>query len=248
MPTKGDRVDTAYSMLRISGQTRVTTDTEKALALGRLETMAHGYQNMNIDTGYFFEETPNLLTNHRMQWGFRDFVSANLAITLPDYNKEIHADVRRMATVGHSQMSNITAVRPPLLRSRRSPIGSGNRRRYYGYWRTTQPFVELAPASAQTFKLIIGDIENYSEPYMSYLGVGETIDSYTIDSDDGLVVVSSALASPLINYQIRADGTSNNVVSNDWLQLKITAVTSTGRQTVRWTNFILIDASDIPAT
>lgn len=247
MPTKGDRIDTMYSMVKISGRTRIPDDGEKALALSRLETLAHELQEQNIDTGFFFEEEPNLLTNHRMQWGFRDYMSAILATKIPDFKGQIDPWVMQLAVTGQSKMANITAPRNILTRSVLSPIGSGNRR-FNRLWRTTQPGIIQAPPSAQTFTLIIEDIENYSESYISYLGTSETITSFEIEADDGLTVVSSTLASPLINYQIQAEGASGEVISNALLQLKITAVTSEGRQTVRWTNFRLIDASEIPRT
>jgi hypothetical protein len=147
-----------------------------------------------------------------------------------------------MAQNGYSFLSSDTAVVTPVPYPSRMPRGSGSSLRYNRWQRYYQP-TATAPTSAETITMYIDDINDFVEHFDSYLASGETISSYTIEADNGLTIVSDSLSTPDISYRIQADG-NNDTASDDYLEVKIVATTSTGRKETRIINFRLL-ASDI---
>ncbi len=239
MTTKADIVAGAYTQLRISGITVDPTSDDNTLALERLENMAAMFYGGNICTGYTFEDDPDLSSNHNMKrrfWlSYQVMLAANL---LSDFGKDATPSLASKIKIASSFLNSQTAEVPEVQYPARQPVGSGNtfrntHRRFFSP--TTEP-----PVSCATKKLAIDDINDYVEHFDAYLDMvaGETISSFTIDSDTGLVVVSSSSTDEDVAYQIRADGGANSD-SQALYQVVIVVTTSTGRKTTRLINFSL---------
>jgi len=239
MTTKADIINGAYSHIRISGLTVEPGPEENVKALDRLENMAAELYGNNIDTGYNFEDSPDINSNHNMKRRFWLSYQVLLAQRLAnDYGKQIPPSLALSIKAASSYLSARTAEVNPVEYPSRQPLGSGNRRgrTYYRFFsQETQP-----PVSSATVKLAIGDISNRIEHFDAYLNLvdAESIASFTIDSDTGLTVVSSSISDNDVIYQVEAEGGSTDV-SSSLYQVVIVITTSTGRKTTRLINFSL---------
>ena len=247
MTTKVQIVNDAYSQLRISGLTVQPGAEDTELALHRLDTMMAELSARNICTNYNQElgyGTPpdaNSLTN--VPVSYWHMMATNLAIRLvPDFNKAIPPNLQAQASQALSLASaqsaadNIREVDYP----RRMPRGSGNTLRFNRWQRYQRPN-ELPPNDCATNQVTIGDINDYTESFVSYLNDAETIASFTIEVDDGLTIQSSSNDDPLISYRIKVDDNSSNGV---WQQVKIIVTTSDGRIETRLINFDVTGTSN----
>ena len=224
----------AYDRMRISGITVNPGARENVIALRRLERMAARWQSKNICVGYNFEDQPDLNSDSNVPEEFRDAFESNLAFWLcTDYGKQPSQTLVLEQQSTLSQISSATAIVTRIKHPTRQPIGSGNTLRYNRYQKYYRPPVD-APVSCATNKMNIGDVNDFTEHFESYLNGTEVISSYTIEVDDGLTIVSDSLTSPDINYRIEAVG---GVTA--FLQVKIVATTDTGRIETRIINFEL---------
>lgn len=237
MTTKADRINSAYSKLRISGLTVDPSPEDLSLALMTFENMMSELEmgrNICMDFNFEVDPDPNSITNVRqMYW---NMIDCNLAVRLvPDFNKEIPPILLSQASQSLSTASSISAAENVrMLRAPdRMPIGSGTDLRFNKYQRFNRT-AKIPPQDCATNKIIIDNINDYTESFRAYLG-DETIASFTIEADDGLTLVSSSNDDPLISYRIRAD--DNTVSSGTWQQVKIIVTTSTGRIETRFINF-----------
>lgn len=231
---KIDIIVGAYDRMRISGITVNPGARENVIALRRLERMAARWQSKNICVGYNFEDQPDLNSDSNIPEEFRDAFESNLAFWLcTDYGKQPSQTLVLEQQSTLSQISSATAIVRPIKHPSRQPIGSGNTLRYNRYQKYYRPPID-APVSCATIKMSIGDINDFTEHFESYLNGAEVISSYTIEADDGLTIVSDSLTSPDINYRIKADG---GITA--FLQVKIVATTDTGRIETRIINFEL---------
>lgn len=233
---KIDLVNCAYSQLRISGLTVDPTPEDLAVALDRLEAMAAEWESRNICTGYNFTDRPrpNDVTNIEL-WTKQAF-ETNLAVRLiPDFNKAVPPALEMQARQALSNISGriakkkIREVRYP----ERMAIGSGNDLRYWpyqNYYRETTP----PPNECSTNFIFIDDINDYQEDFTAYLNQNEVIDSFTIEADPGLSLLSSSQNGNIIEYRVRAE---NQERSGEWQQVKIVVTTDTGRVNTRLINF-----------
>jgi hypothetical protein len=240
MTTKVDLINGAYSKARISGLTKSPTPDDLDLALVVLEDMMEEYFGRNIDVDYFFEDSPDSNTPHNVERKYWNAIKALLAgRLLADFGKDPNDSLARQINSGFSFLSSSTAPVKQTSYPSRQPTGAGNGRwnRYQRFYRTAAE----APLSATTNHMLIDDIDDFVEHFDAYLRDGETVSSYTIEADTGLTIVSSSLTSPDIDYQIQADGTSSET-SSEFLQVKIVATTSLGRQETRIINFDLKQA------
>jgi hypothetical protein len=120
----------------------------------------------------------------------------------------------------------------------RMPVGSGNRRRFGRFGRRFfGPSQPEAPQECATKRMYIGETADFTESFESYLRGAETLSSYTLEADDGLVVLSETLTSPFITFSVRADGNSSG--TDGFLRIKITATTSLNHVEIRFINFEL---------
>lgn len=228
---KVDRINAAYSKLRISGVTVEPTPEDLELALQELENMM---SEIKISIGYNFEDEPDpnsVLGVDRKYW---NMINNNLAVRLiADFNKAVPAALIAQASqsmsvaVGYAAADRIRQVQYPT----RMPTGSGNTNRFGRWYRFAHP-VQLPPNDKETVIVQPGDVDDYQVDFSAYLGNQETIDSFTAELTDGLTLESSNNASPIINYRVSvADG------AKVWQQVKITITTDLGRVEYRTINF-----------
>lgn len=248
MTTKIDRINSAYSRLRISGLTVQPSPDDIVLSLNRLEEMMYEFEyTRNMCMDYNFEEfpDPNSLTN--VIAPFWSMIDTNLAVRLaPDFGKVVPIELMRQASGAYSSTSGAIAVRNQneLQYPRRMPLGSGNNYRFNRFQRFQHPG-RLPPNECATHKMLVGEINDYQESFRAYLKSTETIDSYTIVSDVSLIIVSSANADPYIDYRIQANQLSTQ---GTWQQVKITITTNLGRVETRLINFEIERAVTVGST
>ncbi len=239
MSKKIDVINDAYSQMRISGLTVQPTPEDVEIALMRLENMMAELEGRNIGIGYSFEEEPDPDTLTNVAREFWHMMATNLSIRLlADFNKVVPQSL--IAQAGQSLSNASGRVAASLLREvsypSRQPIGSGNRR---GYVRSNRYYsdVQEAPISADTNKVYPGDISDYSESFESYLNSGETIASYTIESDSLLSLSNDAISSDLIVYRVTV---TESVSGSSYQRVKIVATTSDGRKETRFVDFEIL--------
>lgn len=245
VPTrKIDFINDAYSQLRISGLTVIPGGEELNTALSRLEDMAYEWEPRNICTGYNFTENPHLDDPTGVHPRANQAFSTSLALRLiPDYNKAVPP---RLLTQAKGSLATLSAWsasqnQRQILYSRRQPIGKGNEiygNRYQRYYNIIGP----APVSCETNNLRIDDIQDYYEEYATYLTPLDSIDTYTIEVDPGLDLISDSLDGTRINYRIQAKSTAQ---TGTFQQVKIVITTAAARQDTRIINFNAIPSQTI---
>jgi hypothetical protein len=244
MDLKSDIIKNAFSELQISGITVNPTADDNQLALIRMEQLAHEYLARNINIGYKFEESPSSLSSSGVAPEYLNAFSICVAQRmLSDFGKGMTPDPNLMnnyrAAVSH--LSSGTATINPALPGSRFPRGSGNTRgwSYYAHYNRT---VEQAPNEGDTIRLIVGDIDDYTEDFSGYLNVGEDVSSYEISADSGLTISNDSLTSPVVSYRVEAVGTEKDQFSTRLYQrVALIVTTSTGRKTTRHINFDVRD-------
>lgn len=240
---KGDIINGAFSKMRISGLTVSASPQDNALAIDRLEDMAAEFAGRNIITDYNFEDDPDTGSTHNLDRKFVDSYKSNLAVRLfPDFGKGMQPDpvLMSQAQQGFSFLSAITAPRRQTQYPSRMPRGSGSTRlnrwnRYY------QP-VDEAPLSSATNTMFIGDTDDFTEHFDSWLKDGDLLDTYTIEADEGLTINSDGLNNDLtdVNYRITATGNADTN-TNTRLDVTIQATSMDGRVATRVINFELVE-------
>lgn len=241
--TKGDIILGAFSLMRINGLTVGPDGFDNETALDRLENFAAMLCSRNICTSYNFTENPNLsdLTNIPIKYNI--MMESNLAVYLcPDYGKEVPPVLAALAasTMNTASASCALEILQPVTYPDRMPVGSGNLR-YFPYNNFRQG-PALPPESCTTHDMFVGDINDYTENYTQYLGSAETVASYTIEADQGLLIVSDSLSSPVISYRIEA---LSQQTTGNWQQVKIVVTTSTGRINTRLINFNVLQSQTV---
>ena len=233
---KGDCINKAYELLRISGLTSIPTPSEITTALEELESMAHEYLVDGICFGYNFEDSPGINSSSNIPPEYRIPFALCLATRLTVYFGKGASDKidpilfqRQSGAVSFLRGSTIELAR--IRPSNRCPVGSGNERNGYNKYFVTP---KQAPVSCKTNKMVIGEIDNFIEHFDSFLIDSEVILSYTIEASTGLTIVSDSLLTPDISYQISATGTTEGLE-----QVKIVATADSGRVEIRLINFDL---------
>jgi hypothetical protein len=219
---KVDRINAAYSKLRISGVTVDPTPEDLELALQELENMM---SEINISIGYNFEDEPDPNSPLGVDRKYWNMINTNLAIRLiADFNKAVpgalvaQANQSMSAAVGYAAADRVRQVQYPS----RMPSGSGNTNRFGRWYRFAHP-VQLPPNDKETVIVEPGDVDDYRVDFSAYLGE-EVISSYVIEATNGLTVDSSSNDTPVINYRVTvADG------AQVWQQVKVTITTDLGR-------------------
>jgi hypothetical protein len=233
--TKNDLLISAFEEIRISGITVNPTPADKALALRHLETMMAQLEGRNICVGYNFEDTPNMNSPSNVDRAYWYPIIMLLADRLlPSFGKVATPEFARNRSGAQSYLSSVCAKLHPVPHSSRMPKAPGP----YFY-----PASDPGPAlNCTTHTMYIGDTDDFTESFISYLAAGETIASYVLTADTGLTVDSESLSTPIVSYRITADG--NNGVE-ETLQAKIVATTSDDRVITRLINFQLVSADVI---
>lgn len=239
-PTGGqaDKIDfivDAYSQLRISGLTVDPTPEDLELALMRQENMAAEWDSKTVDVNYNFEDQPDPNSPTNVIRAYWQAFATNLAARLiPDFNKVVPPALMAQAMQSYSSMSGRVhlANLQQVQNSSRMPRGSGNTNKYNRWARFYSNFTTT---SDRTVDMFIGDVNDFTEHFDSYLNDSETISSYSIVADTGLTILSDAQVDADINYQVRADSANNSSVK----QITIIITTSAGRIQTRVTLFTL---------
>jgi hypothetical protein len=242
---KVDRINGAYSKLRISGITVEPTPENLTLALGLLEGLMNELYEKNVCLGYNFEDEPDVNSKSGISPGKYNSVDAILALRLmPDFGKGFTPDQMLIgqAKAGSSHLFSSTADPNIPDYPARMPIGSGTSLRTYRYRKFYYPESQ-APDSCDTKRMILDsdnpNIDDFVEHFDSYLADSESISSYTIEADTGLTVVSSSISDDDIIYRIRADGT--DYTGSAVLQVKIVVTTDDSRVITRVIDFQLTE-------
>lgn len=238
--TKGDLINKAYTKSRISGLTSNPTPEDNELALDELEGMAAMFFANDICTGYNFEDTPSTASLHNLTRSHQRAYISNLAFWLHSaFGKQPPQTLILQQQSDYSFLSSDTAKVREVQYPSRQPRGSGSTLRWNRWRRYFKPVAEV-PLTCESNTMTIGDVDDFVEHFDSYLNEGETIASYTIDSDDGLTISNDTLSSPDVSYRVTATGSGENQ-SNTLLQVEIVATTSDTRIETRIINFELID-------
>lgn len=219
---KSEIIKNAYSRGRISGLTSNPTEAQNTKALNRLEMMMSLWEDKNIMIGYNLEDNPDINSPHNVDRKYWVAIETSLAIDiLSDFGKEPTVGLMKSQKGAYSALLSSTASRRQVQYPGRMPLGRGNRsfiKLENGYY----PDTEQLPFDTVVF--IVGDVDDLTESFASWLDTSEDISSYTISMDptSGLTIVSDSLTTPDISYRLKA------VTSGNY-ELKIVATSSTGR-------------------
>jgi hypothetical protein len=255
---KGDIVNQAYSLLRISGVTSQPSPEELKIGLRRLEGFASELFRQNVCVGYNFEDYPNLNSTSGLAPEFWYPFECNLAVRVaPDFGKgdTLSRTLVLNANQGISFLYSRKVSFDEDIRisyPQTHPAGSGNflgLGRRYGNFFTSTADTDL---SCQTKKIYENDINEYVEHFDSYIKDEEDIQSYTIAADKGLTIVSSSLSDLPeynVNYVVKADSVGN---TSSYLKVKIEIVTNLRssplvpyRKLTRFVNFLVNTLEEI---
>lgn len=233
---KVDRITAAYSKLRISGLTVIPNPSDLELALNELENMMAELASRGIEVGYNFEEQPDPNSDLNAPKEFWNMIATNLATRLiPDFNKDVSPTLFAQASQSLSMASNICArnrirnVQYPA----RMPVGSGNR--ILSRWqRFYVGFNDIPPNKPSTLFIMQGETNDFEEFFAAYLRADEFIDTFSVTSDTGLVVISSDRLEGVITYRLNVP---IELSASSWQQVKIRVSTTEGRVEIRIINF-----------
>jgi hypothetical protein len=237
---KVDRINGAYSQMRISGITVQPSAEDNVLALSRMEAMAHEFNARNICTGYNTEDEPDINSSSGLppsMWYAFDCVLAQRLLS--DFGKGAAPDPL-LLTNASAQMSFLCAVTANPRQTQypsRMPTGSGNRwnSRFYRFYKEPA----IAPNECATNYMYVDDIADFVEHFDSFIIDSETISSYTISADTGLTIQTDSTSDFDVNYRIKA------TKEDPLLRVKIIMTTSTGRIETRIINFAVTKAPEI---
>ena len=240
MVLKVDRINSAYSKLRISGLTVSPSPSDTTLALNTLEAMMAELEARNICIGYNRQDKPDVNDYSNLPAQFYDSVDNLLAFRLAaHFGKEIPQTLALQSMASSSFLSSATAKIPSMAPSARAPIGSGNNAGMYRFTSNFYGPTTQSPVGCDTFDMIVDDIRDITEHFTDYLNDAEEISSFTLDVDDGITVVSSSNTTTTVTYQVRADGDDGEGTTA--LRAKLVVTTTDGRKTTRLQYFNLTE-------
>ena len=229
MIQKGDIINEAYSMMRISGLTTEPSPEEQELALGRLEDLMAELFDSTACTGYNFEEEPDPATHAGIERSHKYPVSAMLAgRLLADYGKEAPIVLVQRIRSAENYLYSSAATPRETPYPNRQPIGGANELRFRKktkYYTNT----EASPNDCYTNYVRRDDVNDYVEDFTAYLEDLEEIQSYTLEADSGLTVLSQGISTSLqqIEYRVRVDyGTETTTGATLKIKIQITTTNS----------------------
>jgi len=237
---KVDRINGAFSKLRISGITVIPSVENNKLAMGTLEALMNEMFDRNICLGYNFEDEPDINTKSGIKPAFYNSVDSVLAFRLmADFGKGFQPDqtLVMQSRAGASHLYSAINRPNPTQYPSRMPTGAVNStfQRFYSP-------AEQAPATCLTNAMGYDpdspNINDFSEHFNAYLKDSESISSFTIEADSGLTILSSSISNEDIIYRIQADGTTAGA---GILQVKIVVTTYDDRVITRVIDFKLTE-------
>lgn len=237
---KSEVINDAYSQMRISGLTVNPTPEELQIALTRLEAMMHQLASRNIDVDYNFEDTPDPSSLTNVEPYAWQMLSTNLAVRLiPDFNKQVPQTLLNQATASLSTVSGVSAKKftQETQYPRRQARGSGNTLRY-NRWNRFYRNPPFAPSNSATNYVNPGDINDYIESFNAYLNDGETINTFSLEADTDLTILSATIGTDEldINYTVEVSDNPTNTTTG-FQRVVIQITTSDNRITSRKINF-----------
>lgn len=244
MASKADLINGAYSRLRISGITVQPTPDDISIALDRLEGMMAEWDVRNMSPGYAFEDQPNVNTESNIPLWAKNAVEASLAIHLcDDFGKPVPPALAAIASSGAANVAARTAVLQQTAYPSRMPRGSGASYRFNRFRRYFPPAAQI-PVGPEVKSMLIGEIFDFQESWASFLAAGEDLASFTIQAQTGVNVVSSSLSTPVVSYRVEAVGSSDQVSANVFV-VRITVVSTLGREDIRQIQFVVTPPEQI---
>ena len=220
----------AYSSLRISGLTSKPLPEEMELGFNELIDMMAEFNSRNICTEYIFQDEPDINAESGIATAFNNALQKCLAVRLaPFFDKAVPQLLINQASQGASNWAARTAKVNQISPSRRQAKGSGNTFRFSNwtrFYRAGNP----APISCSTFDLKVDAIDFFGIDFSRYLLEGATIDSYTIESTNGIEIITDVQDVDVINLEVKG-------VSAGYQTATITVTTSTGRVNPELINF-----------
>jgi hypothetical protein len=248
---KVNRINEAYSKLRISGLTVLPSAEDLELALTRLENMMSELSGTrNICLNYNFEDCPdpNSVTNIP-NWS-KDGISSLLATRLiPDFNKMVPAQLMAQAASSISSISG-RVMRDKLRQVQypdRMPVGSGNYR--YPRWARFYRQEVLPPNNCSTNPIKVGETKNYTISFSQEMEKGESIIDFYTDVSDGLTIDNEVVIGLDIDYSITAISLAftgaNRTIGGAWQAVRFTINTDAGRTLIKDVNFEVVDLQEI---
>lgn len=240
MTTKIDRINAAYSKLRISGLTVSAGPDEVSLALMTLENMMSELEGgRNICMDYNFEISPELESPTNVPMPYWNMIDCNLAVRLSaDFGNDPVPVLVAQASQSLSTASGMSAAKlvQEFAQPSRQPLGSGTTLRRTT-WQRFNRQVSLAPPDCATNDLTVSNVNDYREDFSAYLGE-ESIVSFKMKADPGMAIVSQVNESPIIAYRILAVSTAQTL--QVWQQIRIEITTNTERIETRLIDFNII--------
>tara|TARA_R110000850_G_scaffold168039_1_gene293072 strand:- start:688 stop:1407 length:720 start_codon:yes stop_codon:yes gene_type:complete len=206
MITKIDIVLGAYEELRISGLTSKATPEEITTGVRRLDNMMLSWKNKNLCPSYI-RSTSYSDIDPNQDSGINDVdmfaVVANLAKNLcAVFGKACHPQTLIDAKEGYDNLFSVEA--PERESDPYMPLGSG--RKLGSSFAQAYKFQDNdknAPDDCATFDLKVGQVDNFSIDFNSYLLEGNTIQSYAIGDGQGVSILSSVEVDGFINIQAK---------------------------------------------
>jgi len=209
MSKKIDHIQNAYAQIRISGLTVNPTPEHLEAGLEFMENMLSELEETRgLCLGYNFEDRPDASTESGIGRSANHAIATNLAIRLvPIFNKQIPQTLLLLATqslnslIGKSLSDRMRQVQA----GGRMPVGSGYR--YRNRYRRFERPEDLAKNDCKTNRMVVGEINDYSENFHAYLD-GETIKDYKISSGPGIKLLSASISGDnfdLVNYRAEAE-------------------------------------------
>jgi hypothetical protein len=204
MIKKIDIVLAAYEELRISGLTSKASPEEITTGVRRLDNMMLGWKNKNLCPSYVRSASYSDIDPNQDS-GLNDVdmfaVVANLAKNLcAVFGKMCHQQTIIDAKEGYDNL--FSAVVPERESDPYMPTGSGRPvGNTYSMRYKFQDNNENAPDDCETLDLKVGQIDNFSIDFNSYLLEDNTIESYTIEDGQGVSVLNSTEVDGFINIE-----------------------------------------------
>lgn len=202
MKTKAEIINTAYSMLILTGVTAPASPDDVELALNRLEDIMYELHSQGVNTGYNFEEVPDVNSLSGLAMWMNQGVSGMLALRIaPDFGVTMTPELMTPISIATSNLSARLAQVNQTNYAGRMPIGSGQKlafpyRRFYGA-------SGVYPQTPETLQAALYDTTHYVVDFGSgQLRPGEIIASYTTEASNGLLLSNNTNTDLLINFDL----------------------------------------------
>jgi hypothetical protein len=202
MKTKAEIINIAYSMLLRTGVTVGASASDIELALNRLEDVMYELQSQGVNTGYNFEEVPDVNSLSGLAMWMNQGVASLLALRVaPDFGVTMTPELMTPISIATSNLSARLAQVNQTNYAGRMPIGSGQKlafpyRRFYGA-------AGVYPQTPETLQAVLHDTTHYVVDFSEgQLRTGEIIASYTTEASNGLLLANNANTDSLIEFDL----------------------------------------------